>query len=318
MAHGERAARPCPRQRVAPTIGAGRPHPLGVTAVRILFGTDGSDAACRALEQLVASFVLPATTVVEVLAVEPADFGSGVGADGIAAANIAVALRRLAAEGINGTGLVAFGDPATELIARAEATSPDLVVLGADRGGATGPHPLASSIGHVAATVALEGHASVLVSTGGGGIRRIVLGSDGSSEAERAMALLCGMPFRGQPEVVVVSVADRPAERSGGLLAEGGSIGSSSREAVEVARAIADEAADRLRGSAVRTLVRTPVGPAAEQLPVIAKEVAADLVVVGTRGLGALQRRRVGSVTAGLLGRMPTSILIARAAPEPP
>jgi nucleotide-binding universal stress UspA family protein len=318
MARGDGAAGPCRSARRDIDDAYDQPDANEVITVRILFGTDGSTAAFGALEQLLASFALPADTVVDVLAVEPADFGAGVGADGIAGTNIAAAMRRLGAAGVAATGTMAFGDPATELIARAEATSPDLVVLGADRGGAIGPHPLATSIGRVATTVALEGHASVLVSASPDAIRRVVLGSDGSAEAERALGLLIGLPFRARPEIVVVAVAEASGSAAGVRTEDRGPTAGSAREAFDIAGAIAAEAADRVRPFSSRTDVRTPGGPAVEQLPVIADETGADLVVVGTRGLGARQRRRLGSVAASLLQRMPASLLIARAAPETP
>ena len=100
--------------------------------MRILYGTDGSSAARDAADQLLATFALPPVSTAEVMAVEPTGLDFGLGADRIAATNVGVALRRFADAGVAATGHVATGDPAIELIARAVASSPDLVVLGAD------------------------------------------------------------------------------------------------------------------------------------------------------------------------------------------
>lgn len=284
--------------------------------MRILYGTDGSRTARGALEQFLASFALGPDSIVDVMAVEPEDVGAGVGADAIAAVNIEAATDRLAEAGVDASSVAAVGDPAAELIARAETTGPDIVLLGADRGGIVGPHPLAASIGHVAATVALDGHASAFVSASDAPIRRVVIAADGSAEAERALQLFLELPFRTKPDVIVLTVAD--SAQADGAYGAGGGAALAVRESTTVARAIAAEAAETVRHAAVSVEIRTPVGVPAEQIPIAARSLGADLVVVGTRGLAVRQRRRVGSVTAALLDRLPTSLLVARAAPEGP
>ena len=285
--------------------------------MRILYGTDGSSAARGALDQLLATFALPPGTTAEVMAVEPTGLDSGVGADRIAATNIEVAVRRFEESGIPASGRVAAGDPAIELIARAVASSPDLVVLGADLSRPGDSHLLAGSIGRVAETVTLDGHASVLICAGGQAIRRVLIASDGSPEAQRAMALLDQLPFQAPPEIVVVTVAEPAGAVASPGLEQDGPWTHLQHEADDVARAIATEAAGRLRARALRIDIRTPAGRPAELLPILAAEVSADLIVVGTRGLGARQRRRLGSVTESLMQRMPASLLVVRAVWEP-
>jgi len=282
--------------------------------MRILYGTDGSRTARGALEQFLASFGLGPGSIVDVMAVEPEDVGSGVGADAIAAVNTEAAVERLAQAGIETISAVAVGDPATELIARAGETGPDIMLLGADRGGAIGPHPLAASIGHVAATVALDGHASAFVSASDAPVRRVLIAADGSPEAERALQLFLELPFRTRPDVIVLTVAD--SAEADGAYGAGVGVATAVRESTAVARAIAAEAAETVRQKAASVEVRTPAGVPAEQIPIAARSLGADLVVLGTRGLAIRQRRRVGSVAAALLDRLPTSLLVARAAPE--
>ena len=57
-------------------------------------------------------------------------------------------------------------------------------------------------------------------------------------------------------------------------------------------------------------------GRAPEVIRAEIERLCPDLLVVGTHGRSALNRRRFGSVAEALLGRMPTSLLIARAAPD--
>lgn len=273
--------------------------------MRILVGTDGSRAARTALDQLLASFEFSADAVVDVLAVEPEEFGAGPGADAIAHTNMEAAVRRLRSQRVTVVGDTSGGDPARTLMAVAQERPADLVVLGADHGDRTAVHPVGSSLGHVASTVALDGNASVLVAATAAPIRRVLVGCDGSPDADRALRLVAGLPFRVRPEITVVSVVD-PAEAS----PEGTHI---TVESTAVARAIAEEGAAILRPIAARVDIRTPVGPVADALAVTAGEVGAELVVVGTRGLGARQRRRLGSVAAALLERMPANVLVARA-----
>lgn len=280
--------------------------------MRILIGTDGSRTARAALDQLLASFDLPADTVVDVLAVEPEEFGQGPGARAIAHTNMEAAVRRLRSERVTVVGDTSGGDPGRALIAVARDWPADLVVLGADsdeRADApAAEHPPKSSIGHVAATVALDGQASVLVAASAAPIRRVIVGCDGSPDADRALQLVASLPFRVRPEITVVSVVDTSEAGSGGSPV--------TRESADVARAIGDEAAEALRSIAARVDIRTPIGSVTDSIAVAADEVGADLIVIGTRGLGPRQRLRLGSVAASLLERMPTSLLIARAAPD--
>jgi nucleotide-binding universal stress UspA family protein len=187
--------------------------------------------------------------------------------------------------------LIDTPDPVAALRARADEALPELLVMGSD----ADPRILSST--------ALEGRCSVLVSASPNAIRRVVVATDGSLEAQRALELFVRLPFRQPPEVVVVTVID-PRDKFASV---------ASGEPGIVAHAIAAEAAAELRPMSGHVEVRTPTGMAAEMIAVVADEIDADLIVLGTRGLSAQQRRRVGSVAQALIDRMPTSLLIARA-----
>jgi nucleotide-binding universal stress UspA family protein len=189
--------------------------------------------------------------------------------------------------------LVDTPDPVAELRARADEALPELLVMGAS----ADPRILSSTV--------LEGRCSVLVSASSDAIRRVVVATDGSQEAQRALELFVRLPFREPPGVAVVTVID---PRDGFASVASGDPGI-------VAHAIAAEAAAELRATSGHVEVRTPTGMAAEQIAVVADEFGADLIVLGTRGLSAQQRRRVGSVAQALLERRPASLLIARAEP---
>ena len=57
---------------------------------------------------------------------------------------------------------------------------------------------------------------------------------------------------------------------------------------------------------------RTTRGKAHEQLAIVASDLPADLLIVGSRGLSAIQRFFLGSTSANLLSHPPTSVLVAR------
>lgn len=66
----------------------------------------------------------------------------------------------------------------------------------------------------------------------------------------------------------------------------------------------------RLHGIAAKTVVRS--GSPAQQIASCAREIGADLVVVGHRKQNAIVRWLNGSVSAAVLNRAPCSVLVAR------
>ena len=84
------------------------------------------------------------------------------------------------------------------------------------------------------------------------------------------------------------------------------------RWAREAAEAMAASAAQRLSDRGIPAAGRTARGPAHVQLAVLASETSADLLVVGSRGLSAVQRFFLGSTSAALMIHPPTSVLVAR------
>ena len=121
-------------------------------------------------------------------------------------------------------------------------------------------------------------------------LEEIVVGYDGSEAAKRALdraAVLTGYGSR----LTVVTVASKPgySERSRRLL---------------------DEAADLLLAQRVfaRPVERVG-GNVAEELIAAARELGADLLVVGTRKT-ALQRLALGSVSSAVVRRAPCDVLV--------
>ena len=84
---------------------------------------------------------------------------------------------------------------------------------------------------------------------------------------------------------------------------------------------IAEEAARRARASGVEAVPHASHGstaegivPAtvAERIVQVAAELGADLIVVGSRGMGAIHGALVGSVSHALVSRSPVPVMIVR------
>ena len=78
-----------------------------------------------------------------------------------------------------------------------------------------------------------------------------------------------------------------------------------------------DRLADRVRGRDVAVQVRVASGYPDEVIVATADELAADLVVVGTRGLTGFTRFLLGSVAEKVVRMSSSNVLVARAEPKP-
>lgn len=293
---------------------------------RILLATDGSAGAERAVALVTSSFEPDRVTSIEVISVVPRT----VSAPDVAVeptprqlleqshreaarqhAEAAVAV--LAAAGFRAVPTVRTGHPADTIITHAIAQRPDLIVLGTS--GVSGRRRRV--IGSVSGKVARYAPASVLVAQTPGPIRRVLLGYDASPDADEALGLVVRLPLRGEPAITVCSVFDVTPPFTSGIaptmVAQARmAYRDSLRWAAEAADAMAASAALRLQEAGVAAATRTARGPAHTQLAIVASELPADLLVVGSRGLSAIQRFFLGSTSAALLTRPPTSVLVAR------
>lgn len=149
-------------------------------------------------------------------------------------------------------------------------------------------------------------------------IRRVVIGVDGSPHARRAVQLVTRFePPRGA-RVTVVSVVEPMAIPSAGLLPGAVSaplrreVAALNEEQLRRARRAVESAAGRLRRArwSVRMEVRSGA-PLAELLEAVARN-AGDLLVVGARATGGVERALLGSVAEGALNRSPVPVLVVR------
>lgn len=138
---------------------------------------------------------------------------------------------------------------------------------------------------------------------------KVLLAYDGSVEGRLALregariAQICGA------EVLLLAVVDTSL---GLMLAEGAAPGLTDQECGAY-QEVLDEGARRLRAMGFASpATRLGVGDTAQQIAEAAKEIGADLVVVGHRQQGAFARWWTGSTAASLLDCLGCSLLVSR------
>jgi len=146
---------------------------------------------------------------------------------------------------------------------------------------------------------------------------RILIGTDGSDDAlaaaRRAVEVLAS-----DAAIHLICVAEPPAVMTAGM-ESGFAGGMASPQAVDAAWAGAiGEATDVLErtASAVgRATIETSVGRGTPGMVLCeqAKALSADVVVVGSRGRGAIKRALLGSVSSFVVHNAPCPVLVVRA-----
>lgn len=132
-------------------------------------------------------------------------------------------------------------------------------------------------------------------------IGRIVLGFDGSDHARRAAARAALVALDEQSAVVVVNAVAAPPI---GDLSPSAAELESQRRLLAEAQALLED-----RGVEVKSVERT--GEPARVIVEVAREIDADLVVVGTRGHNLLERA-LGSISAYVVQHAPCDVLVVR------
>jgi nucleotide-binding universal stress UspA family protein len=140
---------------------------------------------------------------------------------------------------------------------------------------------------------------------------RILLATDGSAHAEKALEYTRDLALRDDAQVIVVHAFGRapsyPSYQAGqwgdqimaGLMAAG--------------QAVADEAARKLEQACVQVDVEVMEGPAADAIISVASIREPDLIVMGSRGHGELASLLLGSVSHRVLAHTQVPVLVVRA-----
>jgi nucleotide-binding universal stress UspA family protein len=137
---------------------------------------------------------------------------------------------------------------------------------------------------------------------------KILLATDGSAHAWQALAYAQELALRDQAQIVIVHafdpvptyLGDQPRNRV-------------AARHVSAGEDVASQAAEALREAGVDVVVEVLEGPPAEAILKVAQVRGCDLVVMGTRGLGALTSLLLGSVSHRVLAHARVPVMIVRA-----
>jgi nucleotide-binding universal stress UspA family protein len=295
--------------------------------MRVLLAFDGSVGAEEAVDLLLALGWPAATSIRVVTALEPTTAlvpaplpGAGLVTSPEIEAEIRHVLEgdvknvvdRLRSAGVEASGTVLRGRPATVIAEEARKIAADLVVVGS-----RGHGPIASLVlGSVSAELVDEAPSPVLV------VRRptadrVLFATDGSPSARRAETLLTTSGVFEAATVRVVSVADVPRPWHSGLaptmvMQVTDAYAKDLERAKHDHQALAHDARARIEASGRSADDVVRVGDAAAEIIEAASEWSADLVVVGSQGLTGISRFVLGSVARNVLQGSKASVLIVR------
>jgi nucleotide-binding universal stress UspA family protein len=137
---------------------------------------------------------------------------------------------------------------------------------------------------------------------------RILLATDGSSHAQRALEYARDLALRDDAQVLVVH-AFKPVPQYW----EGASRDELIGLHVAAGRGVANEAAQRLQDAGVEVMVDVLEGPPADAILRAVEAHQPDLIVMGTRGHGELTSLLLGSVSHRVLAHTYVPVMVVRA-----
>jgi nucleotide-binding universal stress UspA family protein len=133
-------------------------------------------------------------------------------------------------------------------------------------------------------------------------VKRILVAYDGGEPARRALETAGDLAIAFDAEVSVVSVVPQ----------RNGRFPTDPWDDRPIHDAELGEAATALKSRGVRARLLEPFGDPAEQIERIAGEGEYDVVVVGSRSLGAIGRVLAGSVSEHVAAHAKTTVVVAR------
>jgi nucleotide-binding universal stress UspA family protein len=146
---------------------------------------------------------------------------------------------------------------------------------------------------------------------------RVLIGTDGSDDAITAATR--ALPLLAPADTVTVACITEPSGLETAGLESGFGGGIASPEEIEneqaaahqhATAAVARTAAEIDTTAAVEQ--RVEVGDPGSMLCVLAEEIGADIVVVGSRGRGAIKRALMGSVSTYVVNNAPCPVVVVR------
>jgi nucleotide-binding universal stress UspA family protein len=138
-------------------------------------------------------------------------------------------------------------------------------------------------------------------------MKMILLATDGSDTAGEALEFAIELAKETGAELEVVAVKPPPVLSKGGVGAPILEV-----EEDQGAERIANAAATKAEGSGVHAHAHVELGDPAEAIVAVGKRLQADLIVVGSRGLGSIRGAMLGSVSHDLVKKSPIPVTIVR------
>lgn len=147
-------------------------------------------------------------------------------------------------------------------------------------------------------------------------VAHVVIGIDGSDESLRAVRLVATIAWPAATRFHVVSVAPSWQELMGRPWMAVGPLNMDELERAEVdrVRTVAERAASELSHAGRRADATVVRGRPADCILSAASDRHADLIVVGSRGMGDMESALVGSVSSEIVDHAPCPVLVARSA----
>jgi nucleotide-binding universal stress UspA family protein len=303
--------------------------------MKILFATDGSECAHAAVD-FMERFPFPRVGEAEVLTVVNRDDFKGKEEERLdeeqrkilqearemvqeeSETLLAQSAERLRKAGWTVSTEVRDGHPAEEIVVAAEEHGIDLIVMGCH--GLSGINRV--FLGSISDTVLKHAHCSVLIVksplvSGDAAVRararqalHVLLAYDGSDAARKAVEFCAALPFGEADEVAIISVLPYIGlyrqdirQRLSGIWRE------KKRQAAQALERAARE--PNWTTSFVSTQLRES-RDVSQAILNAASELETDLLVLGYKGKGAIEKFLLGSITAGIVHHAPCSILAVR------
>lgn len=279
---------------------------------KILVPVDGSESSLHALSEALKLARLEKCWLTALAVVPPYEGDL----DLFAVGDVSEALRRPYEQALrkaeetarNNGGLVKTvldeGEPYERILAVAQAENCDLIVTG--RRGIRRRFQRVL-MGSVTARVIGYSRIDVLVVPRQTtvGWKRILLPTDGSDCSRNAAAHAVDFAASYGGDLTAVSVVDLPEETRGEYPQVMSAL-------VDKARGYAEEAVRRAEASGIKADVVVREGDVSQAICDLAKEIEADVVIMGSYGRTGLRRLLMGSTTEKVIGHAPCPVLVIR------
>jgi len=141
--------------------------------------------------------------------------------------------------------------------------------------------------------------------------KKILLATDGSSDAGQALIYARDLALRDGAHVIVVHAFD-PVPSYLGDPVEGRVLA----RHISAGEEVANDAAGKLQEAGVQVIVEVLEGPAADAILKVADVRECDLIVMGSRGHGTLASLLLGSVSHRVLSHARIPVMIVKSQEE--